>query len=290
MRGQGPNKRSVGPITASAGIGLRAPHYRDLLEQVPSVGWIEVHSENYFGLGGAPAHYLERARELYPLSLHGVGLSLGSTDALSRTHLKRLKEVIERYEPWLVSDHLSWSSVDGRYFNDLLPLPYTRDVVAHLAQRIEQAQELLGRQILVENLSSYLCFRDGEMPEWEFVTEVVRRSGCGLLLDINNVYVASVNHGFDARRYVDAIPVSLVQEMHLAGHLERHIEGSRLLIDTHNQPVCGAVWDLYERAVRRFGPVPTLIEWDADLPSLPELVAEAHRAEAVLENRHARAA
>lgn len=289
MRGRSPLS-ALGPISASAGIGLRAPHYRDLLEQTPAVGWIEVHSENYFGLGGAPAHYLERARELYPLSLHGVGLSLGSTDVLSRTHLRQLKALIARVDPWLVSDHLSWSSVDGRYFNDLLPLPYTKDVIAHLVQRIEQAQDVLGRQILVENLSSYLSFRDGEMPEWEFVTEIVRRAGCGLLLDINNIYVASRNHGFDANRYVDAIPVSLVQEMHLAGHIEHDVDGSKLLIDTHNQPICDAVWVLYARAVRRFGPVPTLIEWDSDLPPLTELVAEAQRAEAILEMRHALAA
>lgn len=289
MRGRS-HQSAVGPISASAGIGLRAPHYRDLLEQRPAVGWIEVHSENYFGLGGAPAHFLDKARERYPLSLHGVGLSLGSTDELSRPHLERLREVIARYEPWLVSDHLSWSSVEGRYYNDLLPLPYTRDVIAHVVLRIEQVQERLGRQILVENLSSYLSFRDGEMPEWEFVTQIVSRAGCGLLLDINNIYVASRNHGFDPNRYVDSIPVSLVQEMHLAGHVEQHVEGSTLLIDTHNQPVCESVWALYARAVRRFGPVPTLIEWDSDLPPLAELVAEAHRAEAILETRHALAA
>jgi uncharacterized protein len=290
MRGRIPSsKRVIGPIAASAGIGLRAPHYRALLATRPAVGFLEVHSENYFG-GGAPAHFLQQAREHYPLSLHGIGLSLGSTDPLSLEHLRQLKTLIARYEPWLVSEHLCWASVGGCYFNDLLPLPCTHEVVAHLAARIAQTQDYLGRQILVENLSSYLVFADGALAEWEMLVEVARRSGCGLLLDVNNVYVAACNHGFDPHRYLDAIPTGLVQEIHLAGHSERALPGSRILIDTHNAPVCDAVWSLYRRAVQRFGPLQTLIEWDQDFPPLAELVGEAHKARAILEERHAIAA
>jgi uncharacterized protein (UPF0276 family) len=266
-------------LDAQAGIGLRAPHYRALLEEQPDVGFVEVHSENYFGAGGAPHHYLELARARYPLSLHGVGLSLGSADPLDRRHLANLKRLIERYEPALVSDHLCWNSVDGRYLNDLLPLPYTEETLGHFARRVDEAQEYLGRELLIENPSSYLQFRVSTIPEWEFLAEVARRSGCGILLDINNVYVSACNHGFSADRYLAAMPRASIREFHLAGYTVKHLPEGDILIDTHNALVHDAVWRLYGQAVARFGQVPTLIEWDTDLPELAVLVAEAHKAQ-----------
>jgi uncharacterized protein (UPF0276 family) len=276
-----------GSVPAYAGIGLRAAHYQEVLETLPAVGWLEVHSENYFSAGGKPLYFLERIRTHYPLSLHGVGLSLGSTDPLAMRHLMQLKALIERCQPVLVSEHLSWSSVNGRYFNDLLPLPYTDEALRHMVTRLEQVQDFLGRQILIENLSSYLQFQASTMPEWEFIAEVTRRSGCGLLLDVNNVYVSACNHGFDSTVYLNGIPRGLVQEIHLAGFTVNHCADGEILIDTHNRPVCAAVWDLYQQALERFGPLPTLIEWDSDLPPLKVLVAEAQRAAGMLEARRA---
>ena len=273
--------RVAGGIPAQAGIGWRAPHYRELLAQTPSVGWLEVHSENFFGLGGQPLHFLERARSRYPLSLHGVGLSLGSVDELSREHLTRLRALVQRFEPGLVSDHLCWGSIGGRYLNDLLPLPYTEEALELVCRHVAQTQDFLGRQILVENVSSYLQFSDSTIPEWEFLAEVARRAGCGLLLDVNNIYVSSVNHGFDAARYLQSVPVPLVRETHLAGF----DQGEGCLIDTHGTRVAEPVWALYRGALERFGPVPTLIEWDTDLPALAVLVGEAHRAGALMEVR-----
>lgn len=273
-----------------AGIGLRAEHYLEFVETRPAVGFVEAHSENYFGRGGKPLHYLERARRDYPLSLHGVGLSIGSADPLNTAHLQRLRELIAHLQPVLVSEHLCWSSVGGVYANDLLPLPYTEEALAHVVERVQQVQESLGRQILLENVSSYVEFADTAMPEAEFVAEVARRSGCGLLLDVNNIFVSASNHGFDAQRYLEAIPRGAVREIHLAGFVARDVDGGRLLIDTHSAPVADAVWALYRRALQRFGAVPTLIEWDADLPPLAGLLAEAHKADAVLaavnEERH----
>lgn len=280
------NSFDVGPVPARAGIGLRTPHYREVLDTHPDVAWFEVHSENFFADGGAAHDILTAVRCDYPLSLHGVGLSLGSTDPLNRWHLDQLKALIERYQPGLVSEHLSWSSVGGRYLNDLLPLPYTETALRHISARIQQAQDYLGRQILIENLSSYLQFTTSSIPEWEFIAAVAQRSGCGILLDINNIYVNSRNHGFDANEYLRAIPVSAVKEMHLAGHTD---EGD-CLIDTHSRPVAPAVWTLYGQAVRRFGRLPTLIEWDTDIPPLTVLMSEAAQAEAILENGDARAA
>jgi uncharacterized protein len=275
-------------IPARAGIGLRAPHYRDVLESLPAVGWLEVHSENYFGAGGAPLHYLERIRSHYPLSLHGVGMSLGSTDPLDRTHLAKLKALVERFEPGLVSDHLSWSSVNGRHFNDLLPLPYTEEALAHVSRRVLEAQEFLGRRILVENPSSYVQYAESSIPEAEFLAELARRTGCGILLDVNNVFVSACNHRLDARRFIDSLAGRHVAEIHLAG-FSRSDEGD-VLIDTHSRPVAAEVWALFARAVERFGPRPALVEWDADLPPLAMLVAEAGHAQAVLEREHALAA
>ena len=273
-------------IPAKAGIGLRAQHYRELLDTLPVVGWLEAHSENYFGLGGLPLHFLEQLRFHYPLSLHGVGLSLGSTDPLNLDHLGKLKSLIKRFEPALVSEHLVWSSVAGRFLNDLLPLPYTEEALRHVCDRIAITQEFLGRQILIENVSSYLQFKASDIPEWEFLAEVYRRSGCGILLDVNNIYVNSVNHDFDPLNYLRAIPRDAVQEIHLAGFDYYN----NILIDTHGKPVYPEVWNLYRQTVRRFGRVPTLIEWDTDIPALSILLEEAHKADAILGERHALAA
>jgi uncharacterized protein len=288
-----PTRRTAGTrIPTAAGIGLRSPHYREVLDTRPGVGWLEVHSENYFGRGGQPLHLLERARELYPLSLHGVGLSLGSADGLQHLHLVQLKALVDRLQPGLVSDHLCWGAIGGRHLNDLLPLPYTEEALQVVCANVAQAQEFLRREILVENVSSYLQFSDSRIPEWEFVAEVARRTGCGLLLDVNNIHVSAANHGFDALRYLDAIPRSSVKEIHLAGFDSNGI----CLIDTHGNPVSGEVWNLYGEALTRLGPVPTLIEWDTDLPALAILLDEAAKAQDILnqwsglEERHALAA
>ncbi len=273
----------VAEIPACAGIGLRSVHYRALLEQRPPVGWLEAHSENYFGAGGQPLYFLEHLRAHYPLSLHGVGLSPGSTDPLNLDHLARLKGLCERFEPGLLSEHLCWNAVGGRYLNDLLPLPYTEEALVHVSDRIAQIQEFLGRQILIENLSSYLEFTHSTIPEWDFLIEVARRSGCGILLDINNMYVNACNHGFAAETYLAAIPAALVGELHLAGF---DCSGG-LLIDTHGKPVSAEVWGLYRRALDHLGTKPTLVEWDTDIPELSVLLDEACTAQRILENAQA---
>ena len=269
------HKRSGRPIPARCGIGLRAAHHREFLATRPDVPWVEVHSENFYAAGGRQAAVLDAVCRDYGLSLHGVGLSLGSTDPLDAAHLGHLKRLVRDYGPALVSEHVSFSSAGGLFVNDLLPLPRTRESLRHLVSRVSEVQDCLGRQILVENVSSYLEFSADEMPEWSFVTELARQAGCGLLLDINNIYVNAHNHGFDARDYLAAIPRGLVGEIHLAGH---SVSG-KLLIDTHNAPVAAPVWALYESAVSQLGPVPTLIEWDADLPPLDRLIEEARHAD-----------
>jgi len=275
-----PNDRD-GPIPARAGIGLRHQHYRAIVESKPTVGWLEVHSENYFG-GGRPLAFLEAARADYPVSLHGVGLSLGTDGPLDRTHLARIKALIERIEPGLVSEHVSWSVTGGVYLNDLLPLPYTEESLAVISAHVRETQDFLGRQILVENPSTYLQFTHSTIPEWEYIAAIVARTGCGLLLDVNNVYVSAGNHGFDARGYLDAMPETAVREIHLAGHSLRGLGDVSLRIDDHGSAVCDGVWQLYVEAVARLGPVPTLIEWDSSLPELPVLVAEAEKADRIL--------
>jgi uncharacterized protein (UPF0276 family) len=271
-------RRDAGTIPARAGIGLRAKHYKEIVVDPPAVGWFEAHSENYFGEGGQPLYYLEQVRANYPLSLHGVGLSLGSTDPLNTAHLGKLKSLVLRFEPGLVSEHLSWGSVEGSHMNDLLPLPYTEEALAHVARRIEAVQEMLGRQILVENISSYVQFEHSTIPEWDFLAETARRAGCAILLDVNNIYVNSVNHGFDPVRYLEAIPVESVHEIHLAGFESN----GDCLVDTHGKPVADAVWALYRHALGRFGAVPTLIEWDTHIPELPVLLGEAAKADIFL--------
>jgi uncharacterized protein (UPF0276 family) len=279
------------PIPASVGIGLRAQHHDALLDERPAVGWLEAHSENYFADGGAQPDYLTRLRELYPLSLHGVGLSLGGADELDREHQRRLKRLVDRLEPGLVSEHVCWGAIGGMHLNDLLPMPYTAEALRHLAARVSQLQDALGRRVLLENVSSYLEFTTSEMSEAEFLVALARESGCGLLLDVNNVYVSARNHGFDARDFINRIPPALVGEIHLAGHsVRRFADGGEILIDTHSTHVSAAVWELYELALRHCGPVPTLLEWDTDLPALGVLVAEAQLAADRLERVRALAA
>ncbi len=269
------------------GIGLRAPHYGEILARRPVAGFLEVHSENFFAPGGADLAWLERFRAAYPLSLHGVGLSLGSADPLDERHLAKLEALVARVEPMLVSEHLSWSSFGGRHANDLLPLPYTEEALDLVCARIGQVQDRLRRAILVENVSSYLEFAQSTLPEWEFVAEVARRAGCALLLDVNNVHVNATNHGFDAQRYLEAMPRDAVGEIHVAGH--EACDG--LLIDTHGALVADEVWALYGDAIERFGSRPTLVEWDTNIPALDVLLGEAAKARRIAARaREARAA
>ena len=274
------SKRSV-EMPAGAGIGLRATHYLDMLERQPSLGFLEVHSENYFGAGGPPHYYLERLRDIYPLSLHGVGLSLGSTDPLSTAHLTKLKSLIQRYQPSLVSEHLCWTSVSAVHTHDLLPMPYSDEAVKHIAARIRQAQDFLGQRILVENVSTYVEFKSSSMPEWEFVAKVVEAADCDLLLDVNNIYVNSINHNFSAKDYISAMPNSRIKEIHLAGYTYDSV--ANCLVDTHGRHVQAPVWDLYREVILKIGKRPTLIEWDTDIPVLDTLLEEAAHADTILE-------
>lgn len=270
-------------VPTRGGVGLKAPHYRTILETRPDIGFFEVHAENYMGAGGPPHRYLTAIREHYPLSLHGVGLSIGADRPLDRDHLQRLKHLIARYVPGLFSEHLAWSSHDAGFLNDLLPVPYTTETLGRVSSHIDHIQEVLGRQMLLENPSTYLAFAESTYSEIDFIAEVVQRTGCGLLLDVNNVYVASTNQQWDPVAYIEAYPLSHVQEIHLAGYTREADDKERpLLIDTHNRPVDGIVWDLFAHAVKLIGPVPTLIEWDADVPAWPTLKAEAERAEAIM--------
>lgn len=275
------------PVPASAGIGLRTPHHGEFLAGHPRVAWVEVHSENFFADGGPQLALLESVRARYPLSCHGVGLSLGSTDPLDRGHLRSLKRLVDRFEPALVSEHCCFASAGGRFVNDLLPLPYTDESLMHMIRRVGQVQDALGRQILVENPSSYLEFNCSVMWEWEFLTELARATDCGLLLDVNNVYVSARNNGFDALDYLRGIPGGYVGEIHLAGYGVSRSGDRELLIDTHGARVYPAVWELYDHAIRLFGRVPTLVEWDTDVPDLAVLTDEAARADSIMEARDA---
>jgi uncharacterized protein len=252
------------------GLGLRAPHYEAILNEPHAIDWLEVITENYLGCGGKPLHYLERVRRQYPLVMHGVSLSIGSTDPIDVGYLASVRALAERIEPHWISDHLCWTGVDGRNLHDLLPLPYTEEALKTVVARVGQVQNALGRQILLENVSSYLTFHASEMSEWEFLREVAERADCHILLDINNIYVSSVNHGFDPLTYLNAIPKARVRQFHLAGHSD--LGGH--LIDTHDHPIVEPVWSLYREAVELFGAVPTMIERDDNIPELGELVAE----------------
>jgi uncharacterized protein (UPF0276 family) len=266
-------------LADAVGIGLRSPHVARVRAERPAIGWLEVHSENYFVDGGPALAALEAIRADYAVSLHGVGMSLGSADPLDISHLAKLRRLVERVEPTLVSEHLCWSHADGRHLNDLLPLPFTEEALAVVCERIEQVQAALGRTILVENISAYLRFADDAMTEWEFVAAVARRTGCKLLFDVNNVYVNAINHGFDPLDFVMAVPGDAVAEIHLAGF----DASGPCLIDNHGARVAPPVWELYRATIERFGAKPTLIEWDTDVPALEVLLDEAAMAQEMLE-------
>jgi hypothetical protein len=256
------------------GLGLRPTHYATILNESPAVDWFEIISENYLVPGGRPLHYLDRIRERYPMVMHGVALSIGTHDPLNREYLKQLRALAKRIEPRWISDHLCWTGAHGLNAHDLLPLPYTEEALIHVAARVGEVQDFLGRRILLENVSSYVSYPESEMSEWEFLREIAGRADCLILLDINNVFVSSVNHEFDPHAYLNAIPLERVWQFHLAGHRNH----GDYIIDTHDEPVIDPVWELYEAAVRRFGRVSTMIERDDNIPPLAELLAELDRA------------
>ena len=258
------------------GLGLRKEHYEAVLADKPAVDWFEIISENYMVEGGKPLHYLERIRQDYPMMMHGVSLSIGSSGPLNKDYLQQLKTLIQRVEPEWVSDHLCWTGLDGKNFHDLLPLPYTEEAIEHVAGRVRQVQDFLGRRILLENLSSYVTYKHSLMPEWEFLSAISERSDCLILLDVNNIYVSSVNHDFDPVDYLRGVPAERVWQLHLAGHTTN--ESGRILIDTHDQPIRDEVWALFEQAAKLLGPVSTMIERDDNIPPLYELMKELQQA------------
>jgi len=270
------------PIPAKAGIGLRFQHHQAVVETAPDVAWMEIHTENYMG-GGTPLAYLDAIRRDYPMSMHGVGLSLGSAEGLDAAHIERIRLVADRVEPALMSEHIAWSTVGGTYLADLLPLPMTEEALAVVCRHVDQVQSALRRTILVENPSTYLRFRHSTIPEWEFMAAVAARTGCGILCDVNNIYVSAHNHDWDASNYIAALPKAAIGEIHLAGHSLRPLPSGRTLrIDDHASRVCAEVWALYRQALARFGPVPTLIEWDNEVPTLDVLLDEAAQAGAFI--------
>lgn len=275
--------RALSPVPADAGIGLKPQHYREIIANRPPLGWFEVHAENYMGAGGPPHRYLSAIRDLYPLSLHGVGLSLASAGPLDREHALRLRDLAKRYEPGLISEHLAWTRHGDTHFNDLLPVPLTHEALHVMAAHVSETQDILGRQILVENPSVYVDMDGSEMSEPEFLVTLARRTGCGLLADINNVHVSCFNRGEDAGEWLDAIPAELVVEIHLAGYTEDETEGGTLLIDDHGSAVRDEVFALYRRFIARIGARPTLIERDKNVPELGELFAEAMHVQACLD-------
>jgi len=256
------------------GLGLRVPHYETILDTLPNIDWFEALSENYMVPGGKPLHYLDRIREHYPIVMHGVSLSIGGSDSLNTEYLRQLKALADRVEPAWISDHLCWTGLNGKNLHDLLPLPYTEEAADHAADRIRRVQDFLGRRILIENVSSYLTYQQSDMSEWEFLSLVANRADCLLLLDINNIYVSSVNHEFSALAYLDGIPGHRVQQFHLAGHSDC----GDYIIDTHDAPIIEPVWDLYVEAVQRFGQISTMIERDDNIPPLEELLDELDKA------------
>jgi len=261
------------------GVGLRRQHYSHVLETCPSVDWFEVISENFMVAGGRALEVLEGVRASYPIAMHGVSLSIGSTDPLNRDYLRQLRDLARRFEPAWISDHLCWTGVGGRNLHDLIPLPYTDEALRHVVARIREVQDILERPLLIENVSSYMAFADSTMTEWEFISTIADEADCGILLDLNNIFVSAFNHRFDANEYVDAVPAERVVQYHLAGHSDH---GTHLL-DTHDHPICDAVWALYERAVRRFGAVSAMVEWDDNIPEFAELARIADRARTTFE-------
>lgn len=275
------------PLAARAGAGFKTVHADAILADDYRIGFLEVHAENYMGAGGHPHRILTHMRENFPLSIHGVGMSIGSEKGIDAAHLARLKSVVERYDPALVSEHLAWSTHDDSYFNDLLPVPYDAETLTRVVDHIDHIQEVLGRKILLENPSTYAAFERSTMSETDFIREIAKRTGCGLLLDVNNVLVSAVNHKFRPLAYLSTFPLDLVEEIHLAGHAEDiDDDGDRLLIDAHDRPVDDEVWKLYDVVIGHTGPLPTLIEWDNDIPDWSVLRHEAQLAEAILD-RHA---
>jgi uncharacterized protein (UPF0276 family) len=272
------------PFAATdCGVGLKAQHYRAVLEARPQLGFFEVHAENYMVDGGPVHHFLGMIRESYPLSLHGVGLSIGAEGPLDRDHLRRLADLIDRYQPTAFSEHLAWSTHGGIFFNDLLPLAYDDATLARVCEHVDQVQQRLKRRLLLENPSTYVSFASSTYTEAQFIRQVVARTGCGLLLDVNNAYISCINCGTDAMTYIDALPLDAVGEIHLAGFSrDADAAGASLLIDSHGSPVAEAVWDLYQHAIARIGPVATLIEWDNDVPAFPVLLGEARQAQALM--------
>jgi uncharacterized protein (UPF0276 family) len=260
------------------GLGLRPPHYTQIVETRPEVGWFEITSENFMVPGGRPLHWLDRIRSDYPIAMHGVSLSIGSTDPLDHQHLAGLQRLQRRVQPAWISDHLCWTGVAGGNLHDLLPLPYNEAVLAHVVDRVRRVQDRLGSRILLENVSSYVSYPSSQLTEWDFLAEVAQRADCLILLDVNNIYVSSVNHGFDPLVYLDAIPVARVRQIHLAGH-QRRDDG--LIVDTHDAPIAEPVWRLYQHARRRFGDVATMIERDENIPALAELLKELDRARSI---------
>ena len=272
-----------GAVPAGAGIGLRFQHHQEVLATRPAISWLEVHTENYLG-GGASARTLELLRRDYPISLHGVGLGLGNADGIDMAHLGRIRDVVRRIEPGLVSEHLSWTSVSGAYLADLFPLPMTEEALDVVCRHVALTQDFLERQILIENPSTYLRFEHSTIAEWDFIAAVAARTGCGILCDVNNIFVSASNHGWDASDYLANLPVAAVAEIHLAGHAVRELQhGAVLLIDDHGSRVAPDVWALYEEALNRFGEVPTLVEWDSNVPTLDVLIGEAKQASRYME-------
>jgi len=267
-----PSGLDTKPAYLGFGLGLRTPHYQTVLERKPALDWFEVITENYLVAGGKPLYYLDAIRRDYPIVMHGVSLSIGSSDPLDWDYLLAVKQLAERVQPAWLSDHLCWTSYQGQQLHDLLPLPYTEEAINHVAERVRQVQDFLGQRILLENVSSYVTFKQSRLSEWEFLSAVCEQADCLILLDINNIYVSSSNHSFDPLDYLTGVPSERVQQFHLAGHT--HSRSGTLLIDTHDQPVPDPVWTLYTEALRRFGPVSTLIERDDNIPPLDELLAE----------------
>lgn len=267
---------------AAIGIGLRAPHYQAVLSSLPDLGFLEIHSENYFNPHSKNHFYLQQIAEFYAMSFHGIGLSLGSSEPISKKHLNNLKQLVDRFQPALVSDHLSWCALQGNFFNDLLPVPYTKEALSCFVNNVNQVQEHLQRQILIENPSSYLEYKNSEMGEAEFLNEIVKQTGCALLLDLNNIYVSAVNHQFSIKEYLDVIDPQAVQEIHLAGFTKKEINGRTILIDTHSTHVCQDVWDIYRNYINNSKTnAITLIEWDSDIPSLETLIEEHNKAKKI---------
>jgi uncharacterized protein (UPF0276 family) len=284
-----PSRFPAFPVAGVAGTSFKHEHLDAILADIGQEGFFEVHAENYMGAGGPPHQALTRIRRDHPVSLHGVCMSIGGPQRLDKAHLQRFKALVERYEPALVSEHLAWSTHETTYYNDLLPLPYAPATVSRVADHIDEMQETIGRPILLENPSTYVLFPESTMTETEFIRDLVRRTGCGLLLDVNNVFVSATNQGYSALSYLADFPLGHVGEIHLAGHNEQPEDGGDLLlIDSHDGPVADAVWKLYDLVIGRCGPVPTLVEWDSDIPDWPVLKAEAEAAQAILDRRAGR--